>query len=282
MRPIALLTDFGTQDIYVGVMKGVMRSICPDVQFMDLTHGINPQSVREGAIALRNAYRYFAAGTIFLCVVDPGVGSKRRPIVVKAGGYYFVAPDNGLLTYTLAAIGGSPQVVALENPRYRLPEISSTFHGRDVFAPAAAYLARGVEMTQFGSEIRDMTKLPLPQLTIEAQRITGEVTYIDHYGNLLTSIGILRRADDEFLTLEPLGQPFTPRILAEQAQIRVHSETLYGIHKAYYEVERGAALAQVDSHGYLEIAVNQGNAAAKFGATIGDTVEVLIHNNRET
>src|SRR5262245_43284438 len=132
---IALLTDFGTDDIYVGVMKGVMKSIAPDVDFVDITHAITPQSIQEGALALKNSYRYFPQGTIFLVVVDPGVGSTRRPIVVEAGDYYFVAPDNGVLSYTLAELSvTNVQAFELSNPVYRLQNISNTFHGRDVFA----------------------------------------------------------------------------------------------------------------------------------------------------
>src|SRR5688500_2938100 len=144
-RLIALLTDFGTEDIYVGVMKGVMKSIAPDAEFIDITHAITPQSIQEGALALKNSYHYFPQGTIFLVIVDPGVGSTRRPIVVTAGGYTFVAPDNGVLSYMLVELITISDVQAfnLAHPSYRLQNISNTFHGRDVFAPAAAHLASG-------------------------------------------------------------------------------------------------------------------------------------------
>ncbi|MCU0512024.1 MAG: SAM-dependent chlorinase/fluorinase [Anaerolineae bacterium] len=276
MRPVALLTDFGTHDIYVGVMKGVMRGICPQSQFIDITHGVRPQSVRDGALALRNSFRYFAAGTIFLVVIDPGVGSTRRPIVVKGGGYWFVAPDNGVLSYALAQIG-SYQAVLLENPRYRLNDISQTFHGRDIFAPAAAYLARGdIDFSAFGPTLPEIFTLPLPQLQVDEKQISGEITHIDHFGNLLTSVGVLRRIDDQRLLLEPLnGQPGR-RILAEKATITLAGRTVQGIRRAYHECLRGELLAQIDSNGYLEIAINQGSAAHSLGVAVGDLVQLTI------
>lgn len=276
VRPIALLTDFGMEDIYVGVMKGVMRSICPQASFIDITHNINPQSVREGALALRNSYRYFAAGTIFLAVIDPGVGSTRRPIAVKAGGYHFIAPDNGILSYTLASIGNY-QAVALENPRYRLPEISQTFHGRDVFAPAAAYLARGdIELNAFGPVLTELFTLPLPHLQVEEKHIIGEVTHIDRFGNIITSIGTLKRIDETQLVFEPVNGVAGRQIVADNAIITLNGHTLQIIRKAYYESVRGELMAHVESNGYLEIAINQGNAAAHIGAAVGDVVEVTI------
>ncbi|PJF20688.1 MAG: hypothetical protein CUN56_14900, partial [Phototrophicales bacterium] len=142
-KVVALLTDFGLEDIYVGVMKGVIASIAPDVQIVDITHSIRPQNVREGAFALMNSYHYFPPGTTFCVVVDPGVGSKRLPIAVKTADYQFIAPDNGVLSYTLSRIGADYEIVTLENPAYQRDHVSHTFHGRDIFSPAAAYIARG-------------------------------------------------------------------------------------------------------------------------------------------
>src|SRR5664279_4495717 len=156
-RLIVLLTDFGTTDSYVGVMKGVMLGIAPDAQFVDLTHAIEPQNIRQAAFTLLNSYRFFPAGTIFLVVVDPGVGSERKPIAVCAGGsfaegYTFVAPDNGVLSYVLHELGDA-QAVELDNPAYHLAGISYTFHGRDIFAPAVAHLAAGIALDQLGSPL---------------------------------------------------------------------------------------------------------------------------------
>lgn len=276
MRLVALLTDFGTEDIYVGVMKGVMRNIDPQAGFIDITHEIHPHSIREGALALRNAYRYFAAGTIFLVVVDPAVGSKRRPIALKSGGYYFVAPDNGVLSYVLAATGNF-QAVVLENPRLRLPEISQTFHGRDIFAPAAAYLARGdIDLSTFGPAVTDLELLPAPILKVENRRISGEITHIDRFGNLITSVGLLRRADDTHLSLALGSEPVT--FVAEKAVIMLNGQTVQGIRRAYHETQQGEILVQVDSNGYLEIAVNQASAEARLNASVGDTFEVILND----
>jgi len=276
MKTIALLTDFGQQDIYVGVMKAVMRGICPSAEFIDLTHAIPPQSVRGGAIALRNSYSYCPAETVFLVIVDPGVGSARRPVAVRAGGYTFVAPDNGVLSYALAEISGERTAIVLDNPAYRRQAVSATFHGRDVFAPAAAYLARGdVALSQMGTPIRELAELPPPTLQVEGQRISGEVTHIDHFGNIITSIGELRWVDEGRLVIS-IAEKMSARLVADNITVRVGDETIYGILRAYHEIGRGGLMAQVDSNGYLEIAVNQGDAARRLNVTIGDPLELIL------
>ncbi|MCS6834667.1 MAG: SAM-dependent chlorinase/fluorinase [Anaerolineae bacterium] len=276
MKTIALLTDFGLQDIYVGVMKAVMRSICPSAEFIDLTHAIPPQSVRGGAIALRNSYSYCPTETVFLVIVDPGVGSTRRPIAVRAGGYTFVAPDNGVLSYALAEIGGEQTAVILENPSYRRQAVSATFHGRDVFAPAAAYLARGdVALHQMGQAIHQLAELPAPTLQVDGKRISGEVTHIDHFGNIITSIGELRWVDEGRLVIS-IAEQMSARLVADHVTVRIGDETIYGILHAYHEIGRGGLMAQVDSNGYLEIAVNQGDAARRLNVTIGDPLELVL------
>ncbi|NJL58241.1 SAM-dependent chlorinase/fluorinase, partial [bacterium] len=197
---IALLTDFGLNDVYVGVMKGVIAGINPQARLLDITHAIPPQDVRQGALSLLDAYPYFPAGTIFLVVIDPGVGTARQPIAVQAGGYRFVAPDNGVLSYALATFD-TLQVAALNNPDYRLPNVSQTFHGRDIFAPAAAHLAAGVPLALMGDALPDITRLPRPQLTVEGGHITGEVVHIDRFGNVITSIQRLTWQGNDRLTL---------------------------------------------------------------------------------
>ena len=276
MKTIALITDFGTQDIYVGLMKGVIRGIYAEVDVIDVTHGITPQSVREGALALLHSYRYFPAGTTFLVIVDPGVGSTRRPLIVKAGGYTFIAPDNGILTYVMAELRQF-QAHVLENPRYRLPNVSHTFHGRDIFAPAAAHLAAGVDITRFGPPVDEIVQLPQPTLEISDNRFVGEITHIDHYGNLVTSIGWLRHVEEERLLLEPmLGQGAAMSFHADHLVVRVHNETIYGVRNSFHEGARGELMAHVDSNNYLEIAINQGNAAQRLQAAVGDIIEVHI------
>ncbi len=273
---VALLTDFGTEDVYVGVMKGVMKRIAPDLKFVDITHAIRPQSVRECALALLHSYRYFPPGTVFLVVVDPGVGSQRRPLLVQAGGYRFVAPDNGALAYVLDEIEIEKAVV-LDNQNFHLNQVSNTFHGRDVFAPAAAYAARGdIPFEEFGSAAGELASLPRPQLYVERHKLVGEVTHIDHFGNIITSIGLLHWLDEQRIQLT-LPEPEKSRQLdAAQASLSVHGQQIQGIVHAYHEAPRGDLLVQIDSNGYLEIAINQGNAAKRLDAAIGDEVQLSL------
>lgn len=270
---IALLTDFGTSDIYVGVMKGVIASINPNAQLIDLTHRIEPQNVRQAALSLMNAYRYFPPGTVFLTVVDPGVGSTRRPIAVRAGNYQFVAPDNGLLSYTLAQLGEAT-AVELEAPD---SEISHTFHGRDVFAPAAARLAAGVPLEKLGQPLAKVIAMPFPQLSVTGRRVLGEVTHIDRFGNLTTSIGVMRWVTGERLLLKPAfgdSDAESLPISSESATVRIGQSRITGIRHTYSEAERGKLLTLVGSAGFLEISMNQANAAAALDVAIGDTVEL--------
>jgi S-adenosylmethionine hydrolase len=270
---IALLTDFGLTDAYVGVMKGVMLGLHPRAALVDLTHGVQPQNVRQAALTLMTAYRYFPAGTVFLVVVDPGVGSTRRPVAVQAGDYGFVAPDNGVLSYTLAQLE-AVRAVELETPA----GVSSTFHGRDIFAPAAARLARGDALGALGSPVGDLVQLPAPRLSVAPGTIRGEVVHIDHFGNVVTSIGRLERSTPQTLTLRPaFGGNVTPLTVdAVSAQISAGGVQVRGIHATYSEVEPGTLLALVGSSALLELGVNQGNAAARLGVRIGDTVEVTV------
>jgi S-adenosylmethionine hydrolase len=274
-KTVALLTDFGLDDVYVGVMKGVMRGICAEVDFIDVTHRIEAQSVREGAFALLNSYAYFPQGTVFLVIVDPAVGSARRPIAVQAGGYAFVAPDNGVLSYTLRQFDDL-QAVELNLPQFHRQSISATFHGRDVFAPVAAHLAEGRRLDEIGTPISGLFEFPLPYLEVEAQRIMGEVLHIDHFGNVITSIGKVAWREQR-LELSPIDnrQPMA-RFGADSVVIYVQDERIFGVQRAYHEVERGQLLAQIDSNGYLELAVNQGNAAKRLQLTVGDRIEIRL------
>ncbi|MCB9451879.1 MAG: SAM-dependent chlorinase/fluorinase [Anaerolineaceae bacterium] len=276
MNPtIALLTDFGLEDVYVGVMKGVMQGICPEAHFIDLTHSINPQNVRQAAFTLLNNYRYFQPGTVFLVVVDPGVGSTRKPIAVQTEDYCFIAPDNGVLTYLLAEYDAYT-VVELSNPAYQRSGISNTFHGRDIFAPVAAHIAAGVPLSELGSAVDYVFKQPMPHLNIEGSKITGEIAHIDRFGNIITSIGNLDWIDSETLLLSPrFGKLRDPmRLHTPQISTTIHKHTVSQIRPAYSEVGRGDLLMLIGSSGYLEIAINQGNAAARLGVAIGDRIEI--------
>jgi S-adenosylmethionine hydrolase len=274
---IALLTDFGTRDTYVGIMKAVIQRIAPQANCIDLTHDIRPQNVRQAAFTLLQTYRYFPPATVFLCVVDPGVGSNRKPIAVSAGGYHFVAPDNGLLTYVLDDLGG-PHIVSLSNPAYQLPQVSNTFHGRDIFAPAAAHLVTGVSLTEFGPPVDRLVRQMSPSLKTEPGRITGQVLYTDHFGNIITSIGQLRWVDEHTLELNPrLGKNASRlRFPANAVEIQFKDQHLTGVHHRYSEVPPTSLVALVDSNGYLEIARNQGSAAAGVAIYGNEPVSITL------
>jgi hypothetical protein len=187
MKTIAILTDFGLKDNFVGVMKAVILKINPKVNLVDITHEISPQNIKEAAFLLLKSYSYFPKGSVFLVVVDPGVGSKRRPIAIKTKNYYFVGPDNGILS--LAAINdGVKEIVHLKNKRFFLKEVSSTFHGRDIFAPVSAYLSKGVTLAYLGEKIKEICKLELPSFKREKDKLVAEIIYIDRFGNLITNI----------------------------------------------------------------------------------------------
>lgn len=275
-RTIALLTDFGTADAYVGVMKAVMLGISPDMTLIDLTHAIQPQNIRQAAFTLLNNYWFFPPETIFLVVVDPGVGSVRKPIAVRAGDYWFVAPDNGVLSYVLRE-QNDVQAVQLQKPEYRLWGISNTFHGRDIFAPAAAHLAAGVPLEQFGGSVSELVNLPAPSLKVEGKRVVGEVLYADYFGNVITSVGRLRWVNSGMLMFHPrFGDDMELSVRAENAVVTLRGKKLVGIRRTYAEVERGDAVALVGSNDHLELAINQYNFARELDVHIGDPVELQL------
>lgn len=273
---IALLTDFGTTDTYVGVMKAVMLGICPQVHLVDLTHAISPQDVRQAALVLGDSFAYFPPGTVFLVVVDPGVGSQRRQIAARVGSHTFVAPDNGVLSYVIADAANT-HCVELVNPAYRLPFVSRTFHGRDIFAPAAAHLACGVPLESFGPPLDSPVKLPFPAVTVGPKAIHGEVLYIDHFGNIVTSIGRLEWLDAaSTLRLTPRFGGDRCDIAAATTTVTLGSCAIQGIMPSYSANAPGELLALVGSAGWLEIAVNQGNAADGVAVTSGMAVTLEL------
>ena len=271
---IALLTDFGGADAYVAMMKGVILGIAPDARLVDLTHEIAPQNVRQAAYVLLTAYPYFPPDTVFVAVVDPGVGTARRAVAVETAHGRFVGPDNGLFSY---ALNQNPPVVAVEivNAAYLLPGRSHTFHGRDLFAPAAAHLAQGVPLAALGPAVADLCALPQPRLDVARDRVEGEVIHIDRFGNAVTSIGSLAWQDDGSLRLTPRfgARPLPARIPADSA-IFLGDAILDHIAPSYGHAAPGAALALINSAGQREIAVNQGHAARMLGIAVGDPVSV--------
>jgi S-adenosylmethionine hydrolase len=257
VRIIALTTDFGLKDPFVGVMEGVILGINRTVHLVDLTHEIAPQDILEGAMAVEAAVPFFPPGTIHLAVVDPGVGSARRALGVSAGGHLFVGPDNGLFTFLFAEPGWT--AVSLEASAYRLPEVSRTFHGRDVFAPAAGYLSLDVPLHRFGPRVTDPVPLPWPTARREADTLVGEVVHADRFGNLVTSI----KARD----LAPLGPE-------SALAVEVEGTVIAGLSATYAEGSPGKLGAIVGSSNRLELFVRNGSARARLSVGRGARVTV--------
>ncbi len=268
-RPvIALMTDFGIGDGDVGVMKGVIAGIAPAAHMIDITHEIAPQQVLSGAWILSTAYRYFPRETIFLCVVDPGVGSERRAIAVHAGDWFFVGPDNGLFTYVYAE-QTVHMAVTLTNPQYHLSQVSSTFHGRDIFAPAAAYLARGVSLTAFSPavDVAMLERLDLPQAVRQDSVIAASVVQIDRFGNCITNI-----------PLDMVPELFDPRVQARA--IFGGTEAIVDQRGRFFAGgPAGIPFLYGDSVGCVGVAVRNGNAAATLGVRAGARVTLMLASN---
>ena len=275
---IAILTDFGTLDPYVGVMKGVILGISPATPIVDLTHAVERQAIKQGAWLLAGAVSYFPPQTVFLGVVDPGVGGARRAIAAEAGGYSFVGPDNGLFTYALRALGGG-RVVELTEPSFRLPQVSYSFHGRDIFAPAAAYLSLGTPLEAFGDPLDELVTLPPPLLAREGNVLRGEVVHIDGFGNIETSIGPVRWQDPQTLELPPdLPGLAGASVPARRLSVRLPKsaqQPLPGLWHSYGEVAEGALFALAGSRAAIEIGRNRASATALTGARLGDPVELI-------
>lgn len=263
-RVIALLTDFGLEDNYVGIMKGTILSINPNVEIVDLTHSIEPGNIRQGAFVLMTSVNYFPDNTIFVAVVDPGVGSNRDALCAKAGKFFFVAPDNGILTYTLQNFKHH-KIHIFTNEKYQLENPSKTFHGRDIFAPLAAYLAMNVEISEFGEERKFSKIVQLPSLKCYYDsfgNLVGEVVHIDRFGNIITS-----------LSSRALGINMH-NILKQDLKwkFEIGHTKIKNISTTYSDVEEGEFLAYIGSSGFLEIGINNGNAAKEIGAYIGQLV----------
>ncbi|MBM3264907.1 MAG: SAM-dependent chlorinase/fluorinase [candidate division Zixibacteria bacterium] len=258
MPIITLLTDFGGRDGFVGAMKGVILDICPEAVIVDISHDIAPQDIREGAFVLRNACPYFPDGTIHVAVVDPGVGSHRRAIVVETSRHLFVGPDNGIFAYVYR-MEKDFRVTRIAHSDFMLPTVSRTFHGRDVFAPIAAHLANGVGPKDIGPPVIDCDLGNIPEPLYRSDGILGHVIHLDRFGNIITDI-----SEDDLLRIA------TGRSLC----IEVGRATLDRLSVAYADVADGEPLALVNSAGLLEVAVRDGDAARQIGVKRGDDVTV--------
>ena len=251
-RVISLLTDFGTRDGFVGVMKGVISGISPEATVVDLSHKVPAQDILSASLLLDSAYRFFPEGSIHVVVVDPGVGSKRRGLVVKSNERFFVGPDNGVLT----PIFENAQIHSIENPELLLPRISFTFHGRDVFAPAAAHLALGRTVDEFGPAIQDPVQYVLPLSKVSPDGIEGVVLYIDRFGNLITNF-----ESSLVYSLE------TERVVAV-----LEDGSKWPLKRTYSDVSTGQRCAVIGGFDRLELSIYLGSAENKSGAKVGSLV----------
>jgi len=265
MNIITLTTDFGLSDHFVGVMKGVILGIQPAARLIDISHGVRPYDIADGAFTIAQAYNYFPKNTIHVVVVDPGVGSARRPLLAEMAGQYFVAPDNGVLSMVFAR--EQPDVRHITNERYFLQPVSRTFHGRDVFSPVAGHLAAGITPAQFGMRIEDYFRASFHQPTKGGQATpTGQHTWIgailkiDHFGNLATNFHV-----NEF-----------PSVRTQAFALQVGPRSITRLAVTYSECAPGELFVVVGSSGYLEVAAREGSAAKTLGCGPGSPVELTL------
>ncbi len=258
-RPtIALLTDFGNQDSYVAEVKAVILSINSEVNLVDITHNTEPQNILQASMMLRRSFRFFPLGTIFVCVIDPEVGSERKVLYLETENYDFIAPDNGLLWMTASDLDVN-RIVTLENYNYFLTSTPSTFEGRDKMAPVAAYASRGVEPTQFGPAKSGMIKLDLPQPKFEDGLLLGEILYFDRFGNAITNISF-----EDLMQHQTSNLPYV-----------IHERNNIGhLVSTFSDASNGQPLAYFGSSGYLELAINNGSFENGLGARQGERIAV--------
>ncbi len=260
---ITLTTDFGYKDPFVGIMKGVILNINPFANIIDITHGMSPQNVIEAAFAIEMSFESFPFKTIHVVVVDPGVGSVRRPILVVTDYHYFVGPDNGVFSQ-IFNLTESLKVIHITSEHYFMPQRSSTFHGRDIFAPVAAWLSKGINVSNFGDPVTDYVTIPAPTLIMPAKNtIEGNVIYIDHFGNAITNIKA-QKIEDLF------GSNIEGRL---KVKVKGKEAPL----KNYYaQAEDDGIYSLINSFGYLELFVRNGNASSNFGIAVGEKVGVIL------
>lgn len=262
MSIITLLTDFGTKDAYVGVMKGVMLSINPSAKVVDVCHYIDPQDLIAAAYLINSSYRYFPKGTIHIIVVDPGVGGSRSIVAVKLSGHIFLAPDNGVLTLLMDE-GEVDTIVRVENSRYFLDSISRTFHGRDIFAPVGSHVSMGVPIEKLGSRLvlQDLSRLNIPKPYLSNKdELTGVIISIDRFGNCISNI------DENCL------RKFVKNGSEKKLEINIGKTVIKSLSYTYTDAEPKRPLALIGSFGYLEIASNCENAGQMLNIKKGDTI----------
>jgi S-adenosylmethionine hydrolase len=259
---ITLLTDFGDRDAFVASMKGVILTINPQATIVDLSHHVSPHSVQDAAYLLKSCYRYFPNGTVHVAVVDPGVGSARRPLIAQSEGYFFLVPDNGLLTHILAD-NSEMEVREIENAEYRLTSPGRTFDGRDLFAPAAAWLTRQQPFASFGRLIDDCKTFTISKPKWESKVLVGEIIYVDRFGNLISNL--TPHHVEEILDVTKRPNPL----------IRIAGHTIDGLVGSYSEGHPQIPHALINSNGQIEIFVKEGSAAGTMSAGRGQQVDLL-------
>lgn len=263
-RPIiTLTTDFGTNDHFVGAMKGVILDIVPDAQIVDICHSVQAFDVLDGALTISQAYSYFPNRTVHVVVIDPGVGTARRPILASCDKYHFVAPDNGVLSLVYAR-EERMHVRHITSEHYFLQPVSNTFHARDIFSPVAAYLAKEVDSLKFGDEVEDYVRFNAPKpKAVDQNKLRGVILKVDRFGNLITNI-------------TPQDAPMLFGDTAKKFKILVGSREITEMHNAYAEGAPGEVFCVLGSMGFLEIAANRGAAAQLTGAGKGTDVNVIL------
>jgi len=273
---ITITTDFGTEDAYVPAMKGAMLSICPEARFVDVTHEISPQDVMEAAFVLQSAHPYFPDKVVHLVVVDPGVGTDRRAVALRAKDQWFVGPDNGVFPLVLDQ-APPDAMVELDDPDYwRSGSPSTTFHGRDIFAPAAAHLAAGRSVEEIGTPIDDLEPLRWAQPSTASQTVQGWIVHVDHFGNCITNIRRSTLAEAaELETSDPPLEAFPP------FKAFTGNTTLQELHPTYGAVPEDDPLLLFGSTGYLEVAANGGNAAELLDIRKGDSIKLVFDESSE-
>jgi hypothetical protein len=260
---ITLTTDFGYRDPFVGIMKGVILNINPSATIIDITHDINPQNILEAALSIEMSFESFPYKTIHVVIVDPGVGSARRPILVRIDRYYFIGPDNGVFSQIYKLQHETLEVIHITAEHYFMPQRSSTFHGRDIFAPAAAWLSRGIDISKFGEPINDYMTISVPAPVMSTENmLEGEVIYIDRFGNAATNIKT-QHIDSLY------GSNYTGKlkvsVKGKEAPFKNH----------YAEAEDTGLYSLMNSFGFLELFVYKGSASSDFSITVGEKVSVV-------
>ncbi|WP_457638818.1 SAM hydrolase/SAM-dependent halogenase family protein [Persephonella sp.] len=253
MPIVALLTDFGLEDGFVGTVKGVIKSVNPDADIVDITHGITPFDILEGALVLNASYRYFPEKTVFVCVVDPGVGTERKSVAVETDRYFFVAPDNGILSLTLEN-EKVRKIVHLNNEKFFLQRDNETFHGRDIFAPVGGYISKGVPLENLGTNIDSIVKIEIPRPVEKDEYLVGQIIKFDRFGNGITNLQQI--------------PPFE--------EIYVNNYKIRKICRNFLEGEKGQLNLVKGSFGFYEIFVPMGSAEEMFGLKKGDKVKIKL------